>query len=194
MKVRESGMPEQDAWESYFDPDLILTRLGLTSACNNVVEFGCGYGTFSIPAARRVAGTIYALDIDASMMATAKRRAEECGLSNIEFSVRDFISEGTGLTTGSMDYAMVFNILHHENPIDLLREAYRNLRAGGLIGIIHWIHDPDTPRGPPISIRPPPEQCRQWAEEAGFSAASDIVDLPPYHYGLVLCRRNNELD
>jgi SAM-dependent methyltransferase len=188
MKVRDSGMPEQYAWESYFDPDLILTRLGVTSACNNVVEFGCGYGTFTIPAARRVTGTIYALDIDASMMATARRRAEECGLTNIEFSVRDFISEGTGLINGSMDYAMVFNILHHEEPIGLLREAYRNLRAGGRLGIIHWINDPDTPRGPPISIRPHPEQCRQWAEEAGFSASSDIVDLPPYHYGLVLRR------
>lgn len=188
MKVRDSGMPEPDAWDAYFEPDLILQKLGLTSACHEVVEFGCGYGTFTIPAARRVAGTVYALDIEASMIAIARSRAERCGLCNIEFTVRDFIDDGTGLRTGSMDYAMVFNILHHEEPIRLLREAYRNLRDGGLIGIIHWIYDPETPRGPPMSIRPRPEYCKRWAEEAGFSPRSDILALPPYHYGLVLRR------
>jgi len=181
-------MPEPDAWDSYFEPELILEKLGLTSSCHDVVEFGCGYGTFTIPAARRVAGTVHALDIDASMIAIASSRAEEHGLRNIEFRIRDFISEGTGLPTSSMDYAMVFNLLHNEEPVSLLRETYRNLRDGGLIGIMHWIHDPDTPRGPPMSIRPRPKQCARWAEEAGFLPSSDVISLPPYHYGLVLRR------
>jgi SAM-dependent methyltransferase len=188
MKVRESGMPEPDAWDAYFKPDLILRKLGLTSACHDVVEFGCGYGTFTIPAARLVAGTVYALDIDAPMIAITRSRAEECGLRNIEFIVRDFIGDGTGLPTGSMDYAMVFNILHYEEPVSLLREVYRNLKDGGIIGIAHWIYDPETPRGPPMSIRPHPEQCMRWTEKAGFSRSSDIIALPPYHYGLVLRR------
>ena len=132
MKIRESGMPEADAWDAYFEPQLILRKLGLTSACHNVVEFGCGYGTFTIPAARRVAGTVHALDIDASMIAITRSRAEQCGLRNIEYTVRDFIGDGTGLPTGSMDYVMVFNILHHEEPISLTREAYRNLKDGGI--------------------------------------------------------------
>ncbi len=188
MRVRESGMPEPDAWDEFFKPDLILRKLGLTSACHDIVEFGCGYGTFTIPAARHVAGTVYALDIDASMIAITRSRAEECGLRNIEFIARDFIGDGTGLPTGSMDYAMVFNILHHEEPVSLLREVYRNLKDGGIIGIVHWIYDPETPRGPPMSIRPRPEQCMRWTEEAGFSPSGDIIALPPYHYGLVLRR------
>jgi len=186
MKVRESGMPEQYVWESYFDPDLILAHLGFSSDCHDVVEIGCGYGTFTIPAARRVTGTIYGLDIDASTMAVAKSRAEADGISNVRFLMRDVVAEGTGLKTGSMNYAMLFNLLHHDKPVDLLREAYRNLRDGGLVGIIHWISDPDTPRGPPLCMRPRPEQCRQWAEEAGFSVGRQVIDLPPYHYGLVL--------
>lgn len=190
MKVRESGMPAPDVWDSYFDPDLILRKLGLTSACHDVVEFGCGYGTFTIPAARRVAGTVHALDIDASMIAIARSRSEERGLTNIDFAVRDFVSNGTGRPSGSVDYAMVFNILHHEDPVGLLREAYRNLKGGGAVGIIHWIYDRDTPRGPPMSIRPRPEQCVQWAKEAGFSRGNDFVELPPYHYGMVLRRED----
>ncbi len=189
MKIRESGMPEPGAWEFFFEPETVLDQLSLTSSRNSVVEFGCGYGTFTIPAARRVRGTVYALDIDASMTATTKKRADACQLSNIQVVIRDFIAEGTELPTASVDYAMVFNILHCEEPIRLLREAYRNLKDGGLVGIMHWNYDPETPRGPPLSIRPRPEQCRDWAQEAGFSGGSDIVDLPPYHYGLFL-RRN----
>lgn len=178
-------MPEPDAWDDYFEPELILGKLGLTAACRDVVEFGCGYGTFTLAAMRRVAGTVHALDIDASMIAIARRRADESGLSNVEFRVRDFVAEGTGLPTGSMDYAMLFNILHHEEPVALLAEAYRNLTEGGQVGIIHWNYDPDTPRGPPMSIRPRPGQIVEWAQEAGFLCAGDVIDLPPYHYGFV---------
>ncbi len=57
----------------------------------------------------------------------------------------------------------------------------------GLVGIIHWNYDPETPRGPEMNIRPRPEQCRQWAEQAGFKITGDgIIDLPPYHYGMAL--------
>ena len=111
MKVRESGTPEQDQWESYFDPTAILTKLGLTNASHNVVEFGCGYGTFSIVAAQLVSGTVFALDIESSILRGAKIRSEALGLKNIDFIERDFISNGTGLADGVADYAMLFNIL-----------------------------------------------------------------------------------
>ncbi len=40
-----------------------------------------------------------------------------------------------------------------------------------------------------MSIRPKPGQSRVWAEEAGFVAISPTdIELPPYHYGLVLKR------
>jgi len=189
MKVRDSGMPASDSWERFFEPDTILDQLELTATCERVVEFGCGYGTFTIPAARRVSGDVYALDIDASIIAVAKKRAQAYQLSNIRFSIRDFIAEGTGLPSASIDYAMMFNILHHEEPVELLGEAYRILHDGALLGIIHWNYNAETPRGPPLSIRPRPDQCRQWAEEAGFSCSNDTIDLPPYHYGLVMRRR-----
>ena len=158
----------------------------LTADCRDVVEFGCGYGTFTLPAARRVGGTVFALDIDSTLIAGAERRAAAEGLTNIRFLRRDFIAQGTGLPDSSADYAMLFNILHCEDPVGLLRETHRNLREGGALGVIHWNPDPDTPRGPPMSIRPGPEQCKQWAETAGFSPGGGVIDLPPYHFGLVL--------
>lgn len=186
MKVRESGMPEQDQWEEFFDPELILDELGLTSECADVVEFGCGYGTFTLAAASRIRGTLHALDVEVEILAAAAARATECGLSNIEFTLRDFITNGSGLPDSSVDYAMLFNILHCAHPVGLLREAWRTLTAGGTLAIVHWNHDDETPRGPPMAIRPRPEQCRQWAEAAGFGSAGQVRNLPPHHYGMTL--------
>ena len=57
MKTRESGMPEESIWVEFFDPAKILRTLRLTPECGDVVDFGCGYGTFTIPAARVVPAT-----------------------------------------------------------------------------------------------------------------------------------------
>jgi ubiquinone/menaquinone biosynthesis C-methylase UbiE len=187
MKVRESGMPDQRVWESFFDPAIILAKLALTSACRDVVEMGCGYGTFTTAAARIARGTVYALDIDESILQLAKAKTRAARLSNVQFCLRDFSQDGTGLADGSVDYVMLFNILHTEDPVALLREAYRNLSVNGKAGVIHWNHDPKTPRGPPMAIRPRPADCVNWATEAGFDCSS-IHDLPPYHYGFVLTR------
>jgi len=51
--------------------------------------------------------------------------------------------------------------------------------------VIHWNYDARTPRGPDLSIRPRPEQCRQWLIAAGFELIVSHVDLSPYHYGMV---------
>jgi SAM-dependent methyltransferase len=135
---------------------------------------------------------VYALDIDPAMVEATRRRAAEARLGNVRAMVRDFMSGGTGLEDGCADYAMLFNILHGEEPVALLREARRNLRPGGLAGIMHWNYDPATPRGPALSIRPRPGQCMQWALEAGLEAlrgpGGGVIDLPPYHYGLVMRR------
>ena len=190
MKIYDSGMPEEKVWDSFFDQASILSKLQLTSECKDVVEFGCGYGTFTIPAARIISGDVFAIDIEQEMLDSTQKSASKLNLTNIKYILKDFVKEGTRLPDNSVDYAIVFNILHYEQPVKLLEEAFRVLRNGGTVGIIHWNYDPETPRGPEMSIRPKPEQCRQWAEEAGFEMAGDgIIDLPPYHYGMAL-RKN----
>ena len=145
MKIRESGMPDRQMWEKFFNPDKILTTLGLTDQINDVVEFGCGYGTFTIPAAKIIKGKVYALDIEPDMVYQTDKEVKRQGLSNVKTIQRDFITEGSGLEDESIDYAMLFNILHLENPTTLLTEAYRILRKDGRLGIIHWNYDPSTP-------------------------------------------------
>jgi SAM-dependent methyltransferase len=190
MRVRESGMPAQAVWEGFFDAEHILKRLQLTGRCRNLLEFGCGYGTFALPAARMISGKVYTLELDPAMLALAEHNAGDAGIDNIVYDRRDFVAYGSGLPAKSVDYVMIFNILHLEDPVALLREAYRNLTDGGLLAIIHWIHNAETPRGPPLDIRPKPEQCQEWAEQAGFMTVEKDIALPPYHYGLVLQRQD----
>lgn len=185
MKTRESGMPEEELWELFFDPDFILGQLGLDRNCRLAVDFGCGYGTFSIPAAQRITGMVYAIDIDPKMIDACKTKVEEAGVTNVILQQRDFVVHGTGLLDRSAEFVMLFNILHSENPIDLLKEADRILIPGGKVGVIHWNYDPSTPRGPSMEIRPRTEQCQSWIQAAGFQLIRPLIQMPPYHYGMV---------
>ena len=188
MKIRESDMPDCKMWESFFNAEKILESLGINNKTGDVAEFGCGYGTFTIPVAKIIQGKIYALDIEPEMISVTKNEAAQHALKNVITVLRDFMAEGSGLEDESVDYAMLFNILHLEKPMILINEAKRILRGRGKLGIIHWNYDPMTPRGPSMDIRPKPEDCIKWAESAGFSGAIRF-DLKPYHYGIVLTKK-----
>ena len=193
MKIRESGMPEEGMWLTFFTPEEVLRKLGLPTV-GDVVDFGCGYGTFTIPATRISSGVVHALDLDKEMVAATQKKAASEELRNVQVYLQDFAAEGSGMPDSSVHYVMLFNILHAEHPDALLLESYRILAPSGKLGIMHWIYDPTTPRGPSMDIRPRPEQCRQRAEAIGFNLLPPgLVDLPPYHYGLVLERPKKDL-
>ena len=188
-RVRDSGMPPREQWESYFDAQGVLEALGCRALDGDVLEFGCGYGTFAIPAARRTQGAVFALDLDPHMVAATADRARGAGLTNVRAEQRDFVAAGSGRPSRSVSYALLLNILHLEDPLTLLRETHRVLAPGGAAGVIHWRGDVATPRGPPLAVRPDPAQCQAWALEAGFSGASAReLRGAPWHWGLVLAR------
>jgi ubiquinone/menaquinone biosynthesis C-methylase UbiE len=188
-KVRESGMPEEELWSSFFNVEKILDGMLVNSEIVDVADFGCGYGTFTIPAAQRIRGTIYAIDIEPEMLRTVNVKARNKGLTNVRTTLSDLLREGSSLRNDSVDYVMLFNLLHSEDPLILLREAFRVLKGEGRVGIIHWIRDASTPRGPPLEIRPTVEQCVEWCRQVGFHASSALsMDLKPYHFGLVISK------
>lgn len=49
----------------------------------------------------------------------------------------DILTQTTSLPDNSVDYVMLFNILHHDSPNDFLNEAYRILEHRGKVGILH---------------------------------------------------------
>ncbi len=138
MKLRESGMPEEAYWETLFNLHLVLDRLGIDRQFEDVIEMGCGYGTFTIPVARRISGQLTTFDIDETMLERTRQRATLAGLSNIVLIKRDVFAEGFGGESGTQDACLLFNILHCEAPKHLLVEGARVVRPGGAVLVIHW--------------------------------------------------------
>lgn len=188
MKGRDSGMPDEDYWNSFFDAECLIEKLFGKKGCKgNVVEFGSGYGTFTFPAARHTQGLVICFDIESELIENLQFKAREQSLSNIQAQVRDFVADGTGLESEKHSHVMIFNLLHLRNPVPLLKEAYRILHIGGKLSIIHWRSDMSTPRGPSLEIRPTPEQCKVWFAQAGFLNIMDVdlSDCCRYHFGIV---------
>lgn len=193
MLIRESGMPAQAYWETLFDVPLILDAFGFTSdsaaPAGDIAELGCGYGTFTLPLAQRTRGTVHTFDIDPAMVATTTARATAAGLTNLRASVRDVFTTGYGLPPAGCSAALLFNILHAEDPVALFRSARDLVRPGGGVAVIHWRSDLPTPRGPSLAIRPTPAQILTWANTAGgLTAPAAPLDLPPWHFGLKFLR------
>ena len=183
MKIKESGMPSEKIWESFFDPLKIMNTLGLNKNIGDMAEFGCGYGTFTIPAAKMIKGKIFGIDIESEMIETTKRTARERKLDNVKTIQEDLTSKESTLNSESVDYVMIFNILHGEYAENLLKESWRILKINSILGIIHWNYDPNTPRGPPIDIRKKPEELIKIAKSIGFSNPK-TYDLKPFHFGI----------
>jgi len=181
-------MPEEAYWESLFDVPFILSRLGI-ERFRDVAELGCGYGTFSVPVARAIAGTLYTFDIEPGMVARTQERAR--GLPVVA-EVRDVMADGFGV---QVDAVLLFNILHCDEPTALLYHAADALKPGGEVLVIHWRHDIATPRGPSLDIRPTPEQISHWAGATGrLEPTGAIIDLPPWHYGMRFRLANTSSD
>lgn len=191
MKVRDSGMPEEEMWAGFFAAEEILRTFGLDQGVVDLVEFGSGYGTFTLAAARMVPGIVHALDIEPELISLVESKCRQGGVANVRALVRDFVGQGSGLADQSVDGALLFNILHHDQPLALFAEAWRVLKPGGICAVIHWNYDPTTPRGPAMAIRPRPVQCIAWGQLAGF-LLTERYDLPPYHYGLLFKKSKGE--
>lgn len=61
---------------------------------------------------------VLAFDIEPEMVAATVAKVSATDLSNVFTEVRDFVADGCG----EAGYGMLFNILHIEDPVGLLRE------------------------------------------------------------------------
>lgn len=190
MKYRESGMPNEDLWQTFFNPIDILKQLDVDENIKTLIDIGCGYGTFLLPAAEIVRKNVIGIDIDESMIEVCKGKLQGSNISNIHLINGDISTENTTKELikykDEVDYITLFNILHCEKPIELLKSVYNVLNKNGKIGVIHWRNE-ETPRGPSMEIRPKPEAIIKWALEAGFTLQKQI-NIQPYHFGLVFIK------
>lgn len=187
MRYRESGMPSEQMWDTFFNPIEILNLMDINKQIRTLIDIGCGYGTFLLPTSEIVNTKVIGIDIDGDMLKVCRDKIKDYNAAKVELMQGDISTDDTikelGKYNGQIDYITLFNILHCEEPIILLKNAYEILNDNGKIGIIHWKYE-NTPRGPSMEIRPKPEMIVNWALKAGFILEKQ-VELPPYHYGLI---------
>jgi ubiquinone/menaquinone biosynthesis C-methylase UbiE len=127
-------------------PDELLLRSGLSDGMT-VVDYGCGPGFFTLPAANVVGpqDLVYAVDIEPRMVALVADRAAKSGHQN----VRAVLNEaGTApLPDAIAHFAICALVMHyregHDGRVALARDLGRLVTLGGRVLLIQWKPDPD---------------------------------------------------
>jgi ubiquinone/menaquinone biosynthesis C-methylase UbiE len=117
----------------FFSPPLnILKEVNIGSGYN-VLDFGCGPGSYSIATSKVVGkkGRIYALDIHPLSVKKIKYAAIKQGLGNIE-TIQSNCK--TGLPDSSMDVILLYDVYHDlYNKLLVLEELHRILKPEGTL-------------------------------------------------------------
>jgi len=116
-------------------PELLLAphlREGMT-----VLEPGPGMGFFTLPMSRMVgpAGRIFAIDIQAKMLESLRRRALKAGTSErIDTRLAQPDSLGINDLNNCVDFVLAFAVVHElPSPAVFFREAAAAMKTGALM-------------------------------------------------------------
>ncbi len=105
------------------------------------LDYGCGTGDFTIPAARIVSttGKVYALDYFPHQLEIVEEQSKKEGLTNIE----TILSAGKiGLPDESIDIIWMCDVLHEvKERRAVLEELHRVLRSEGVLAIHDSMRD-----------------------------------------------------
>jgi ubiquinone/menaquinone biosynthesis C-methylase UbiE len=117
----------------------LLREIGIKEG-QKVLDFGCGSGNYTLPAARIVgiSGLVYALDKDKHVLDELMRKVEATGMNNIIRldASRDSVIP---LDNECVDVVLLFDVLHfyyfpeEDSRERLLRDIYRVLKPDAVL-------------------------------------------------------------
>jgi ubiquinone/menaquinone biosynthesis C-methylase UbiE len=123
-------------------PIKILKEIGISPGLY-VLDYGCGSGSYTIPAAQLVGptGKVYAADIHALAIREVKKKANMRRRSNIHTILTD---SNTNLPSASIDVVLLFYVLHDfEDPDIIIKELDRVLKPAGHLSVLDHKLDND---------------------------------------------------
>ena len=122
------------------DGERVLREIGIKKG-DVILDFGCGEGIYSLPAAKIAGkkGKVLALDKSISKIDELTRKARSVELENIE-TVKTSGKLKVPFPDGYFDVVLLYDILHSyyfslNEREELLEEMRRVLRAGGLLSV-----------------------------------------------------------
>ena len=172
--------PARDAWQK---PAELVAALNLRAG-QCVADLGAGTGYFSarLAAAVGASGAVFAVDVEPSLVAHLRDRAERDGLVNLT-PVLGSLADPR-LPAGRVDLVLIVDTYHH---LDARRAYFRNLaralRPGGRVVVVDWKKEP-LPEGPEMEHKLAREQVVEEMAAAGYRL-QEALDLLPYQYVLV---------
>lgn len=117
-----------------FSPEELLNKISLKKT-DHLLDFGAGTGYFTIPAAKRLEGKVYALDIDPGMLDIITQKAADEKLTNV-IPIRGGSAE-LPLPDASIDVAIASLVLHEIQPLSKALIGIRNtLKENGYLVVI----------------------------------------------------------
>ncbi len=186
-------MPTAGWWEALWpNPAGVLEAVGLRHDMA-AIDLCCGDGWFTLPMSK-VAARVVAIDIDRNMLEAARDRLAAAGATNCEFLEGDAY-ELARHTRGPADFVLMANAFHGVPDQPRLADAIcKALKPGGRLAVVNWHRrrrEETTilgePRGPKSELRISPEQTIASIEAGGLIFAG-LVELPPYHYAVIMER------
>jgi SAM-dependent methyltransferase len=186
-------MPDANWWQALWpDPAKVLAEMGVEPGMI-VVDLCCGDGLFTVPLAR-IAKRVYAIDIDPAMLDRAPAPVAAATAANCEFVVADAMMVDS-VVPDPVDYVFLANTFHGvPDRVGLARCVAATLKPEGRFGIVNWHRRPRAetvvlgqPRGPKTEMRMDADEVISIVKPAGL-LLNRTVELPPYHYGVVLQR------
>lgn len=159
--------PERDLYQQ---PDRVLKTLALRPG-ERVADVGAGSGYFTVRLARAVGeqGTVWALDINETLLEHLRRRIAEEGLTNVR--VAKVAADDPGLPPGGVDTVLMVDTLHYvRDRAAYARRLRTGLAPGGRIVIIDFRPKPleERPWGPPPEQEMTREEVDAAMAEAGL--------------------------
>jgi len=106
---------------------------------SRVLDVCCGAGASALPAAEAVGptGNVIGVDLAKQLLASARAKAVQRGLSNVEFEIGDMLS--LRFPVASFDAVVcVFGIFFVPDMAKAVSELWSRVRAGGKLAVTTW--------------------------------------------------------
>jgi SAM-dependent methyltransferase len=191
--------------------DLLLRHSGVKPG-ERVLEIGCGTGAFTVPLAQAVGerSAVVGADISTAMLAGARKRLAEIGLSNVSLIEAD--AQTHKFEPGHFDLITSrFGVMFFADPAAAFANLFGTARPGGRLcfacwGTLeeneHWLvpyrvalrhlgpPEPKPPRAPGPMAFAEPDHVREFLGKARFSA----IAVNREHPGIIASNPREEAE
>ncbi|PKM50461.1 MAG: SAM-dependent methyltransferase [Firmicutes bacterium HGW-Firmicutes-7] len=170
-------------------PEEILGRLPINKS-DRVLDVGAGSGFLTIPVAKMVNETVFALDIDQRMLKIIQEKADDRNINNIELLKGNL--DNIPLPVGSIDIVLASLILHEVRPLPkVINQIGGVLKVGGYLLCLEYEKDNKIVQGPPMNIRIKSSELEEELIKAGFCIVRK--EFPQESIYIIIAKKKEDL-